>query len=199
MSAAQPYCFDEFGARPASPQTTYSANDLEAARNDAREQAIQSAADADALEQTRLLDLIAERLETAARERNRILDAHLAALTKTARDIVIEFCKSAHTADQSAAALHILERYLAAAPDETPAKLVLSSDAPEGVVERLENAICGREAGAFITVARDDALAPGDARIEWRGGAIDRMKQDAVAEIKSLFANAAPAIKEKRP
>lgn len=190
MQTARPYDFDEFAddADAPAPDAAYSATDLEAARETARAEALESKIAAETAEQTRLLAAIAERLEAAARLRDDAIAAQAAELVAIARDIVKEICIAAIARDKGESALALAERYLTAAPDMAPATLVLSDVTPESVIASIRKALAGRGASKSVKVETSPDFAPGDCRIAWRDGAMARELKDILAQIETIFA-----------
>lgn len=199
-AAAKPYDFDEFAAAEAGEaEAVYSAADMEAACEKTRAEALTGKAAAEAAEQTRLLAAIAARLEADARDRDDAVAAQAAALVAIARDIVRQICIGAAVQDKGEAALALLERYLAGAPDRTPARLIVCDATPKRVIAQLKRAVAARGADAFIGIETSSVFAPGDCRIEWRDGAMARELNDILEQIETIFAGVENDAAPKRP
>lgn len=186
-AAARPYDFDELdGADAGEPETVYSAADLHAAREEARAEALDAVTAKEAAEQTRALAAIAERLEAGVRERNEAIAAQAASLVAIARDLVRAICVGATGQEKGDAALALLKRYLAAAPSKAPARLLISDKTPKSAIAAICKAV--KDRGADVAVETSADIAPGEARIDWRDGAMARDLGEILAQIETIFA-----------
>ncbi len=196
-AAARPFDFSAFDA-PApltptpvasepEPATSYTQAELDEAVAQARKDAVKSIAAREALNQTALLESISSRLtETTVAEIDRVAE-HIDMLTDVAETIVKEFCITSAAAQQSEAALAMVDRFLRATDDAAGATIVLPAKTAKRGLARIKKAIAER-AGDQVTVTTDAALSPGEIRLEWRGGAMARNHDDINAQIEAIFA-----------
>ncbi len=185
--AARPFNFDELDASADAPARTYSAAALETAREEARLEALESLIAEETREQTRLAALIAERLEASADAHDAAIAAHVTTLTDTARAIVKHICANAAVQNAADNAAALIDHYLAAVHDRAPARLVLHEDAPQELLSRLSASLTRRDADGVIHLQTSADIAPGDCRIEWRGGAIAYSQAELFTRIDSIF------------
>ncbi len=187
-AASQPYDFDEFAdTTPAQAAPIYSAAELEAARNDARTEALACALASEAAKQTELFATIADRLDETAREIDNIVADHIATLTDAARDITQQICTSALQTTQTEQALSLIDHYLAHEREKTIATIFISNEAPEETRNIIQNTIAGRGKSGVFTVERRPDLVANDIRIEWRGGALSHSPDDISKQIVAIF------------
>ncbi len=191
-AAARPFDFGAFDA-PApvatapEPSAVYSQADLDAAVAQARKDAVKSISAGEALKQTALLEAIAARLtQTTAAEIDRVAE-HIETLTDVAETIVKQFCISSAAAQQTEAALAMADRFLRASDDDAGAALVLPGRTPKRGIAHIKKTLAER-AGDQISITTDNALSPGEIRLEWRGGAMTRNHDDINAQIEAIFA-----------
>lgn len=188
-TAAMPFDFDEFGADKNAPEPVFTAAQLEDAKREAHAAALQSLAAEQARAQTELLREIAAQLAAAQSGIDSALADRREDLVATAREIVTTFCAVAAADRQFDIILGLLNKYLAATPDQTPVTLLLPEAASDASVTALKEAIAGRKIADFVTVAKSAALPSGDCRIEWRGGAILRDMNVIDEEVRTIFAS----------
>lgn len=186
-TAAKPFDFDEFGAGKNAPEPVFTVAELEAAQRAAQAAALQTLIAEQARAQTQLLDKIAAQLASAQSEFDIALSVRREGLAAAARAIVTSFCDSAAADRQIDIAIGLLNKYLAATPDQTPVALILPEDASKAAVAMLEEAIASRKITDFASVMTSAAIGSGDCRIEWRGGAIMRDMNVINEEIKTIF------------
>lgn len=188
-TAAKPFDFDEFGADARAPEPVFTAADLEAARCDAHVAALQTLIAEQARAQTILLDKISTQLTAAQSEFDSALAERRKTLSATARDIVTTFCAGAAAEFQIDISLDLLDKYLAATPEQSPVTLFLPADAANEIVTALTKAFASRKITEFASVATSGEIASGDCRIEWRGGAIMRDMNVITEDINTIFAS----------
>jgi flagellar assembly protein FliH len=108
-----------------------------------------------------------------------------------------EFCRAFATklaeTHEVEAALSLLDRVLDASIDRTHLTLSLSAKSARKWRERLIVAIRKRGAESFTSLESDADLAPGECRINWRGGAIARLIETSLKEIDAVFARETPS------
>lgn len=185
--AAKPFDFDEFASSERDRAPVYSAADLDAARAEARLEALASLAAQEQREQTRLAAQIAETLEKSAAESAAAIAGHIEALTSSARAIVKHVFAAAaeqRTADNAAA---LIEHYLSADVSKTPATLFIGAETPQPLMDSIVAVLKERAAVGFIAIEPREDIAAGDCRLEWRGGAVAYSREEAFARIDSIF------------
>ena len=187
-AASQPYAFDEFDdSAPVETAPVYSAADLEAARNEARTEALAGALASEAATQTELFATIADRLDEAAKEIDNVVIAHIATLTDAARDIVEQMCTNALQAAQTETALSLIEHYLVHEREEKVATIVISDDLPKEARNIIQDSIAARGRSGTLAVERRPGLAASDIRVEWQGGGLSHSPDDISKQIAALF------------
>ena len=194
-ASAKAYDFADFDApesSEAAAEELFTRAELGAACAQARDDAAKTIAAGEARNQTALLQSIADRLaETASGEVEGVAD-YAAMLTETAQALVEEFCIAASVAQQADAAKALIERCLKTPTDVAPVTLFLSSKTPAAARTLIEKAMAERAAGDLVGVEKDTALAPGELRLEWRGGEATRDHETLRVQIREIFAAAAP-------
>ena len=188
-TAAQPFDFDEFGADMSAPEPVYTAADLEQAGCEAHDRALETLIASETRAQNDLLEKISAQLAASHREFDDAVSERRTALAAAARAITTTFCAGAAADCQIDIALGLLDKYLAATPDQTPVTLLLPHDTTDAIVTALKKAIANRNIAEFAAVETSTATKTGDCRIEWRGGAIMRDMAVINEEIKTIFAS----------
>lgn len=186
-TAALPFDFDEFGVDKTAPEPVFTAEQLENARREAHAAALQSLIAEQARAQTELLEEIVVQLAAAQNGFDSALGERREDLVATAREIVTTFCSAAAADRQPESILGLLDKYLAATPDQSPVALLLPATATDASVTAVKKAIDGRKITDFVSVAKSAALPSTDCRIEWRGGAIMRDMNVIAEEIRTIF------------
>lgn len=191
MRTARPFLFDEFGAKeqvPATPGTPSTAQ-VDEARADGVAEGRRLALESIAADETVQLARIAEAIENdwssaaAANERMR------QEILSVARLFIEEFCAGVLERRDVEAAENLLQRLTENSEDRRSARLIVSSKTLPRLEARLEAAINRSGVGDFVSLEGDRALAPGEARLEWRGGAISRGRAEIAAAIEALFSS----------
>ena len=188
-SLAKSFEFDEFGSDNEAAEPVFTAADLETARREAREAALTSLIAEQANAQTELLEKIAAQLSAAEQDFEKALAQRRDSLIAAAREIVSAFCDGLAADRQIDFALKLLDKYLAAAPDQTPVTLFLPENTPAAEIAAVKKTIARRKAGKFASVKTSADVTRGDCRIEWRGGAVKRDLQKINEEIKTIIAS----------
>ncbi len=201
-AAARPFDFNAFdaaapvapalGAAAPEPATAYTQAELDAAVAEARKDAVKSIAAGEALKQTALLEAISARLADAASSEIDGVADHLETLTGITETIVKQVCIASAAAQQTEAIMAMADRFLRAADDDAGATLVLPGKTTKRARAQIEKSLAER-AGDQITVLTDNALSPGEVRLEWRGGAMARTHDDINARIEAIFAATKPS------
>lgn len=203
-AAATPFDFSDFDAPAAAPTpikmrtkpaVTYTQGELDNAIAEARKDAVKAIAAAEAIKQTALMDEIAARLNQSREAENERIAQHIETLTAIAENIVTTFCADAGLARQGDMALGLVDRFLRASETRAEATLVISAKTSKRCRARIEKALAGRDAD-HVALVTDKAMAQGDARLEWRGGAMAQSGDEIRQQIKALFSatrDAAPA------
>lgn len=137
--------------------------------------------------ETAALDALAANLaESLAR-----LDAALAEerrmLRNAATAFLTRFAEGLAAARETEIAAGLVDRLLAASDDRAPARLFLNPDSVTALTRPLRETLAARGAADFIEIAADNALAPGECRLVWRGGAGARLLNPALAELDAAL------------
>jgi|GEM_PF-3232037 len=194
-AAATPFDFNDFDAPVAAPApikmrtkpaVTYTQAELDDAIAEARKDAVKAIAAAEAIKQTALMDEIAARLNRSLDAENARIAQHVETLTAIAENIVTTFCADAGLARQGDIALGMVDRFLQASETRAEATLVIPAKTSKRCRARIEKALADREAD-HVAIVADKAMAQGDARLEWRGGAMAQSGDDIQEQIKALF------------
>jgi len=189
-TAAKPFDFDELGAASAMPERTYSAAEMEQAQQEARDTAINQLVARKAEAQTRLLERILSQLNTDRKIFTDALNAHRTAMSQTAEKVLEKFCAGLNANRETEIALRLLNTYLAAAPDQAPAAIVLSKKTNTPAISKLKKAVSANGGNKFMTVETSPDIEPGDCRIEWRQGALSYDLEKTLRQIHEIFSSA---------
>jgi len=190
-AAAKPFSFDEFsdGLEAEPAEKTYSRVELEAARKEGSVEALAGCKAEELRKQTQLIADIVDRLDKEAAAHRNMMKTQAALLVGLVRDFVKAVAVGAAAQDKGENAIALIERYLACAHDLAQATLLISGSAPKSLAAQLKKEIKARGgAGAAINVETSKDITPGDARLEWRDGAITREAGNVLAQIDALFA-----------
>ncbi len=184
---AKPFFFDEFGEHASAPEPVFTAADIERTRCAAHDAALKTFIAEHARAQSELLTKISAQLVTARSEFETAVIEQRKMLATTARDIVTTFCIGAAADRQVDIVLGLLNKYLAATPDRTPVRVLLPHDTTAASITDLKNMIASKNMTEFAVIETSPAIAAGDCRIEWRGGAITRDMTAITKEIEAIF------------
>ncbi len=193
MTRARPFSFDEFrNAAPKtadspSPPRAYATEDLAAARAEGVIEGRRIAMETIAADEAAALDRIAGALADAvAAAERRSHEAREGAIA-VARLFLDEYCATLASEREIDVAQDLLRRLTENSEDRRAATLVVSAKSYERLENRLQSAIAASRVADFVSVDFDHALAPGEARLEWRGGDIRRGRAEISAAIAALF------------
>lgn len=192
MTKPRPFNFDEFrasaGRSDGAPRAeTHSAEDIAAARAqgvaEGRRLAMESIA-ADETDQLRKIgDALIEAHEAHRGEILRVRGAILA----VARVFLEEFAAGLASAREVEVAEDLLRRLTENSEDRRSARLIVNAKSLERLRVRLEEALNRRGVGDFVSLEGDHRIKPGEARLEWRGGAAHRTRAEINAAIAALL------------
>lgn len=91
------------------------------------------------------------------------------------------------------AAIDLLRRLTADSDDRRPARLVIARSSRDRLGPKIEAALKVRRVDDFVSLEADPSLAPGELRLEWRGGEARRTRREiteaTAAIVRSLRAN----------
>lgn len=192
MPRARPFSFDELRAAPprspeASPAAKYGEGDLAAARAEGVFEGRRLAMETIAADEAATLARVAAALENAGdaidREAERARDSAMA----IARVFLEEYCDAIAREREVEIAEELLRRLTENSEDRRSARLVVSAKNYERLEPRLLAAIAGSRVADFVSLDFDHKLAPGEMRLEWRGGDVRRGRAEISAAIAALF------------
>ena len=188
-SHAKPFDFDEFVDDAPAPEPQFSAADVEAARQEGFNAALEAENLKTAQTQIEMLQNVASKLDEAERNFCQAKAKCVSNLSDIAREVITALCS--HIADQHKIdhAINILEKYLNETPDQSPCTVLLPENSSGEVVAALENAITEKTGGNFVTIEKSAKITGADCRIEWQGGAMMHDWNRVIDEINSLFAS----------
>lgn len=192
MSRASPFKFGDFAraapsvAEPA-PARTFAREDLDEAREGGILEGRRLAMETIAADEAAALSRIASSLEAAADTiEHRLAEARAEALAVT-RAFVEEFCIGIAAAREVEIADDLLRRLTENSEDRSKASLLLNSASLERLRTRLDAALASRRVADFVSLEGDEALKPGEARLEWRGGGARRTRAEIAAAVAAVF------------
>lgn len=193
MTRARPFYFDELRSAPprvveeiaAAP--SFSDAELSQARAEGVIEGRRLALESIAADEAASLARIATALETAVgaveREAERTRDETIA----VARVFLDEYCATIAADREIEIAQDLLRRLTENSEDRRAAVLVVSAKSFDRLEARFSAAIAGSRVADFVSLEFDHALAPGEARLEWRGGDVRRGRAEVAAAIAALF------------
>jgi hypothetical protein len=193
MTRARPFYFDELRSAPprvveeiaAAP--SFSDAELSQARAEGVIEGRRLALESIAADEAASLARIATALETAVgaveREAERTRDETIA----VARVFLDEYCATIAADREIEIAQDLLRRLTENSEDRRAAVLVVSAKSFDRLEARFSAAIAGSRVADFVSLEFDHALAPGEARLEWRGGDVRRGRAEFAAAIAALF------------
>ncbi|MCA8888708.1 MAG: hypothetical protein KDA46_07770 [Parvularculaceae bacterium] len=188
----KPFDFDDLhGASDpqadAAPAIVLSDEDIDAARADGvaegRRLAMQTLAAEDAAALTRLAEL----LDAGAARHEQMLAAERAAMRNITAEFLREMCAALYAERELEIAADMLKRLTENSDDRRPARLAVSERAMARQGKRLSALIADRGVGDFVTLNADPALAPGEARLDWRGGGVRRSHEEIRAAVTAVI------------
>ncbi|MEX0643872.1 MAG: FliH/SctL family protein [Parvularculaceae bacterium] len=184
--------FDEPAAQPVAehPVALFDPEELDRVRKAAFAGGVESARREAAAEASQALSALASSFGDQVAEFDAVIAAERRSLKAAAADFLKAFAAAIVKEREVEIALDLLRRLFAASSDRAPAELLLNPESLKLVGDRLKKEIAAQGASSFISLRPDAALAPGDCRLQWRGGAVDRRLAQAVEEIDAMFARA---------
>lgn len=198
MAAAQtkPFAFDDvftLGDDAASAtEKSFTACDIETARREGYEAGADDAKAREEAAQTALLQSIAAAFGARRRAYEAAVDAHRNALSVAAATVLKRFCAKLAEAREIGLAEDLLDRLTKDDGEAAPATLNLNPDSLAKHRDALIEILKTRGFDRFVALEGDETLRPGEARIDWRGGAMARRLDDAMREIDTIFHSLAP-------
>ncbi|MFQ5564105.1 MAG: hypothetical protein ACE5FO_11105, partial [Parvularculaceae bacterium] len=177
----------------APAERRYAAAELESARGEGYEAGARDAAVREEAAQTALLETIAAALGDRRNDYEAALAAHRQSLNAAAAAILKRFCEKLAHAREIEIAEDLVDRIAGGEPDGAPATLRLNPESLSRLRATLTKTLKARGLETFIALAADSALQPGEARIDWRGGAASRRLDTAFREIDAIIESAAPS------
>ena len=196
QAKVQPFDFSDFDAAPAAPAAEppvarpVDGQAFERGRKAAYAEGVEAARRETAARASEALSSLAASFGAQIAEFDAIIAAERRALKTAAADFLKAFTAAIVKDREVEIAIDLVRRLMAASTDQAPAILFLNPQSLKLVGDRLKKALAAQGAASFIALAADAALAPGDCRLEWRGGAVNRSLSDALAEIDAIFARA---------
>lgn len=200
---AKPFDLPDFEAPAAAPdaaprRAVVSDSALEEARAEGVVEGRRLAMETIAADESASLARIATALEGAksALAEARVRDQ--AQMLAVAAQFLEEFAANVVTERELDAALDLLRRLTAHSDDRRPARLVLSRTSRGRLASKLDAALKARRIDDFVTLEADPSLAPGEMRLEWRGGEARRTRRE-ISEATAAIVRSLRAPKEQQP
>lgn len=170
-----------------APVRRFSDDDLSAARAEGVTEGRRLAMETIAADEAAALVRIADALKLAASSADQEHRAAIERLTTVVRLFLDEYCGAFAAEREVEAAQDLLRRLTENSEDRRGATLFVSAKSFERLEARLLGAIAAARVADFVTVDFDHALAPGETRLEWRGGDVRRSRAEIAAAIAALF------------
>ena len=149
----------------------FSAQDIQAAYDRGREDALTQAENSALQAQTELLARIENNLLRLDSAFQQSLEQERCALRAITEAFLRKFCQSYGEVYDAASAKSLLNQFLEYADGQSHGVLEISGAAPS-TIDQLTALINEQNITALVTVAANDTLKPGEARIRWRGGSL---------------------------
>ncbi|NWG91086.1 MAG: hypothetical protein HXY21_01065 [Parvularculaceae bacterium] len=192
MTGRRPFAFADFrsadkSAAAARDARAYSADDIADARAEGVAEGRRLAMESIAADEAVALDRIALALEANRRGfENRL--AEIRAETLAAARILFEtFGEELAAAREVEIAESFLRRLTENSEDRRDVAMFLNSRSLARLRPRLEATLDRRGLAEFVTLADDEALEPGEVRLEWRGGSAKRTRAEIAAAVSAVF------------
>jgi hypothetical protein len=93
------------------------------------------------------------------------------------------------------AALDLLRRLTQQSDDRRLALLVVSSHSRDRLAPKIEAALKAKRLHEFVSLESDSSLAPGEMRLQWRGGDVRRTRQE-IREAAAALVRSLPSARE---
>lgn len=93
------------------------------------------------------------------------------------------------------AALDLLRRLTQQSDDRRLALLVVSSHSRDRLAPKIEAALIAKRLHEFVSLESDSSLAPGEMRLQWRGGDVRRTHQE-IREAAAALVRSLPSARE---
>jgi flagellar assembly protein FliH len=185
MPEPRPFRFDDLRADDEAPPPLYTAADVAAAREDGIREGRRIAMESIAADEAAALARIGDELARLSVEPE--IARARAEIAAVARAFLEAFCESIAQAREIALAEDLLRRLTQNSEDRRSAALIVSARRFERLERRLLDLVERRGLADFVRLDFDHELAPGEARLEWRGGSVRRGRAEIEAAVASLF------------
>lgn len=192
----QPYRYDDF-AEPfaaADEPRAFSKEELEAAVKAARKDALESVTAESAGLRAEAMTKIASELGAAIEAAQRTIEDRAAQLTAIARNLASEICVGATARQDAEAALMVLSDALKADARLQPV-LFVSAALSQQQMRDLKKAVAAIDGNESVLIESADDLKPGELRMTWNDGALERRHTELRKQIYEIFDMAV----DKRP
>ena len=192
MTRPRPFDFAEFRAgastAPEAPRIrTFTADDLAAARAEGVAEGRRLAMESIAANEAEHLVAISARLEQIRLTLDEEIVRSRNAILSIARAFLEEYSAGLASERETALAEDLLRRLTENSEDRRSARLCLNAKSLERLQARLEDTLNRSGVGDFVSLTGDPRLAPGEARLEWRGGQTRRGRAEIRAAIAALL------------
>ena len=207
-AVAQPFEFSDFEdvaentvktpdlAQTAPADEPAAPADLNILRAEAERAALNSILAREAAEQTALLTKIAEMLNRDAASERDTVEARVGSFRNLFHAATEEICLGVALQKKTAAASDLIDRYLESQHEGERATLYVTEKAAAQMITFLQKGLQDRGAGNLIEIKTDAALTQGEARIEWRDGAMMRDHASLLRAIEDLFGGPKPTAQQ---
>lgn len=197
QARVEPFDFSDFDEAPAprTPERSVARPDpeeLDRVRKTAHAEGVGAARRESAARASEALASLATCFGRQVAEFDAIIAAERRALKSAAAAFLKAFAANIATDREVEIALDLVRRLMAASSDQAPAELLLNPASLKLVGDRLKKEIASQGASSFIRLGADVALAPGECRLAWRGGAVSRRLSQTIDEIDAVIARANP-------
>lgn len=188
----QPFDFDDLHGASAPraedpPIVAYTAEDIDAARIEGVAEGRRLAMRSLAAEDAAALSRIAELLDAGAARHQQTLAAERTAMRDIAMVFLCEMCEALYVERELEIAADMLKRLTENSDDRRPVQLAVSARAMARQGAKLSALIADRGLGDFVSLDDDPALAPGEARLDWRGGGVRRSHEEIRTAISAVI------------
>ncbi len=192
MTKPRPFNFDEFrsgASAAAEPKLlrTFLAEDVDKAHAEGviegRRLAMETIAADDRAALQAIAAHISDTQSTLEAEQARLRDD----IGSVASLFLEEFCAELSAAREIEIAEDLLRRLTENSEDRRAARLVISAKSFDRLADRLHRQFNESGVGDFVSLAADNRLKPGEARLEWRGGEACRSRAEINAAVAAII------------
>lgn len=170
----------------------YSQEELDKACADAFEAGAQSAQDAvDKIHMT-ALNTIGGTLVEAQSTHKAAIAAEVDALKTHAHAFLKEVCNRFCVQYEMKTVENFLDKLLIESNSRAAAALSISTASEKHLAAEIKNLVSAKDAAAFLSIKTDTALAPGECRLEWRGGSLAHLLKPYEDVIEDLISSTIP-------